>query len=158
MQDERQQLDAAAKEAFEVCDTFVNVFPRAREAREAGSRSALRIARNWESPGGGQKFRGRRGREQPAAAWRRSRHAYSGVLTQEARETGSRWESCRSLARWGQYIIADLPTYAPAFGLVSHFALALHTTHKSPTDLPRAKHLMRSVDARLCSLMVKVIC
>ena len=44
-------MEAAAREAFEACDTFVGVFPRAREAREAGSPSALGMARNWESPG-----------------------------------------------------------------------------------------------------------
>ena len=47
-----------------------------REPQRAGNGQELGIA------GGGQKFRGRRGREQPAAAWRRSRHAYLGVLTQ----------------------------------------------------------------------------
>ena len=51
LQEERQQLEAAAREAFEACDTFVGIFLRAREAREAGSRSALGIARNWKSPG-----------------------------------------------------------------------------------------------------------
>ena len=117
-------------------------------------------ARDWESPGAARSSRADgSGREQPAAAWRWAPlatclggRAYPG-------SAGNR-EPLGELPKpreGGQYIIADLPTYAPAFGLVSHFALALHTTHKSPTDLPRAKHLMRSVDARFCSLMVKVI-
>ena len=51
-------------------------------------------ARDWESPGAARSSRADgSGREQPAAAWRRSRHAYSGVLTQEARETGSAWKA-----------------------------------------------------------------
>ena len=125
MLEERQQLEAAAREAFEACDTFVGVFPRAQEAREAGSRSALGMARNWESPGAARSSRADgSGREQPAAAWRWAPlatclggRAYPG-------SAGNR-EPLGELPKpreGGQYIIADLPTYEPAFGLVNHFA------------------------------------
>ena len=84
----------------------------------AATRSGLGIA------GGGQKFPGRRewqgaagsslalgaARDMPRRAclpWKRGKQ---GGKIAEASRGG------------GQYIIADLPTYEPAFGLVSHFA------------------------------------
>ena len=52
----RQQLAATARETIEACDTSVGVFPRDREAQEAGSRHALGTGNRR----GGQKFPGRR--------------------------------------------------------------------------------------------------
>ena len=83
----RQQLAATARETVEACDTSVGVFPRDREAQEAGSRHALGTGnRQWRPEVPGQ----------------------TGVAGSSRQQ--------------GQYIIADLPTYEPAFGLVSHFA------------------------------------
>ena len=103
-------MAATARETVEACDTSVGVFPRDREG--AGSWELPR-APDWESPGAARSSRADgSGREQPAAAWRWAPlatclggRAYPG-------SAGNR----------EQYIIADLLTYEPAFGLVSHFA------------------------------------
>ena len=107
--------------------------------------------------GGGQKFPGRRAAGSSLALGAARDMPSRACLPRKRGKQGAAGRVAEASRGGGQDIIADLPTYAPAFGLVSHFALAMHTSHKSRTDLPRAKHLMRSVDARFCSLMVKVI-
>ena len=96
----------------------------------AGSREPQRAENCQELgiAGGGQKFRGRRGQEQPAAAWRRSRHAYSGVLTQEARETGSAWKAeAQRVAEASRGAIhhRGSSNICARICLFSHFALAI---------------------------------
>ena len=58
LQEERQQPGAAGgsqgssrEHPGDACDTFVGVFPRDQDAREAGSRRGPGVARNRESPG-----------------------------------------------------------------------------------------------------------
>ena len=98
-------------------------------------------ARDWESPGAARSSRADgSGREQPAAAWRWAPlatclggRAYPG-------SAGNR-EPLGELPKpreGGQYIIADLLTYEPAFGLVSHFAEPCkRPTNPQPTFLAR---------------------
>ncbi len=80
---------------------------------------------DWESPGAARSSRADgSGREQPAAAWRWAPLATCLVGRAYPGSAGNR-EPLGELPKpreGGQYIIADLPTYAPAFGLVSHFA------------------------------------
>ena len=71
----RQQLAATARETVEACDTSVGVFPRDREAQEAGSRHALGTGNRRGRPEvPGQTGVAGSSRQQPGAG-RRSRHA-----------------------------------------------------------------------------------
>ena len=81
----------------------------------AATRSGLGIA------GGGQKFRGRRewpgaARDMPSRACLPRKRGKQGALGEQRRKEQPK------LAGGKQYIIADLPTYEPAFGLVSNVA------------------------------------
>ena len=82
-------------------------------------------ARDWESPGAARSSRADgSGREQPAAAWRWAPLATCLVGRAYPGSAGNR-EPLGELPKpreGGQYIIADLLTYEPAFGLVRHFA------------------------------------
>ena len=76
-------MAATARETVEACDTSVGVFPRDREAQEAGSRHALGTGNRQGRPEvPGQTGVAGSSRQQPGAGRR--------VLTQEARETGGR--------------------------------------------------------------------
>jgi len=79
-------LEAAAREAFEACDAFVGVFPKAREAREAGSRSALGMARNWEDEAGSSQQQPGAARDMPIRACLPRKRGKQGALGKQRRK------------------------------------------------------------------------
>ena len=155
-QKERQQLAAAVggnsqggsswrqQPGVEACDTSVGVFSRDRKRKklEAATRSGLGIA------GGGQKFPGRR-------EWQGA--AGSSLALGAARDMPQR--ACLPRKRGKQGAAGRVAEASRGGGNTSSriLTILLEPCKRPTTDLPRAKHLMRSVDARFCSLMVKVI-